>query len=58
VSVAYTGTAKEMTEYCRRLIETCAPGSGYMLSGGSTFDMAKPENLRAMMDAAKEYGKY
>ena len=58
VSIAYTGTAKEMKEYCRKLIETCAPGGGYILTGGSTFDMAKPENIRAMMDAAKEYGKY
>ena len=58
VSVAYTGTAQEMKDYCRKLIETCAPGGGYILSGGCTFDMAKPENLRAMMDAAKEYGVY
>jgi uroporphyrinogen-III decarboxylase len=58
VSVAYTGTAKEMKEYCRKLIETCSPGGGYILTGGSTFDMAKPENLRVMIDAAKEYGKY
>ena len=58
VSIAYTGTAQEMTDYCRKLIETCAPGGGYILSGGSTFDMAKPENMHAMMNAAKEYGKY
>jgi uroporphyrinogen-III decarboxylase len=57
-SLAYTGTSEEMKAYCRRLIETCAPGGGYMLSGGSTFDMAKPENLRAMMEAVKEFGKY
>jgi uroporphyrinogen-III decarboxylase len=58
VSIAYTGTAGEMKEYCRKLIETCAPGGGYILSGGSTFDMARPENLRAMMDSVKEYGNY
>jgi hypothetical protein len=58
VSVAYTGTAREMKEYCRKLIETCALGGGYILSGGCTFDKAKPENLRAMMDAVKEYGVY
>jgi hypothetical protein len=58
VSLAYTGTPQEMKEYCRKLIEVCAPGGGYLLSGGSTFDMAKPENLRAMMNAAKEYGVY
>lgn len=58
VSLAYTGSAKEMKEYCRKLIETCAPAGGYILSGGSTFDMAKPENLRVMMDAVNEYGRY
>ncbi len=57
-SIAYSGTPEEMKECCRRLIETCAPGGGYMLSGGSTFDLARPENLRAMMEAAKEYGIY
>jgi len=58
VSLAYTGTAREMKDYCRKLIETCAPGGGFILSGGATFDMARPENLHAMMDAAKEYGVY
>jgi uroporphyrinogen-III decarboxylase len=58
VSMAYTATAEEMKAHCRRLIETCAPGGGYMLSGGSTFDLARGDNLRAMMVAAKEYGKY
>jgi hypothetical protein len=58
VSIAYTGTEKEMKDYCRKLIETCAPGGGYILTGGTTFDMAKPENIRALMAAAKEYGVY
>jgi hypothetical protein len=58
VSIAYTATAGEMKEYCRKLIETCAPGGGYILTGGTTFDMARPENIRAMMDAVKEYGRY
>ena len=58
VSLAYASTAQEMKDYCRKLIETCAPDGGFILTGGSTFDMAKPENLRAMMEAAKEYGGY
>jgi uroporphyrinogen-III decarboxylase len=57
-SLAYTGTAAEMKARCRRLIETCAPGGGFMLSGGTTFDMARPENMKVMMEAAKEYGIY
>jgi uroporphyrinogen-III decarboxylase len=58
ISIAYTKSEKEMKEYCRKLIETCAPGGGYILTGGSTFDKAKPENLRAMMDSVKEFGVY
>jgi hypothetical protein len=58
ISIAYTKSAQEMTDYCRKLIETCAPGGGYILTGGCTFDKAKPENLRAMMAAAKEFGVY
>jgi uroporphyrinogen-III decarboxylase len=57
-SVMLTGTAKDVKEYCRRLIETCAPGGGYVLTGGATATEAKAENLRAMMEAAQEYGVY
>ena len=57
-SMAYTGTAAEMKAYCRRLIETCAPGGGFILSGGATFDMARPENMKVMMEAVKEFGVY
>ena len=57
-SVMITGTAKDVKEYCRRLIETCAPGGGYILAGGATATETKGENLRAFMEAAKEYGIY
>jgi hypothetical protein len=57
-SLLSTGTAQEVREYCRNLIEVCAPGGGYILSAGASVDQAPPENLRAMMEAAKEYGVY
>ena len=57
-SLISIGTAAEVKEYCRKLIEICAPGGGYILSAGSSVDHAPPENLRAMMEAAKEYGVY
>jgi uroporphyrinogen-III decarboxylase len=58
VSVLCTGTPQEVKEGCRKLIETCAPGGGYILTGSATMNEGKPENLRAMMEAAKEYGVY
>ncbi len=58
VSTMVTGTPEEVKEGCRKLIETCAPGSGYILSAAASMDFGKVENLHAMMDAAKEYGVY
>ena len=57
-SLISTGTAQEVKEYCRKLIEACAPGGGYILSAGSSVTRAPAENLRAMTEAAKEYGVY
>jgi uroporphyrinogen-III decarboxylase len=57
-SILCTGTPEEVKEACRKLIETCAPGGGYMLAGAASMDKGDPGNLRAMMDAAKEYGTF
>ncbi|HEX7475395.1 MAG TPA: uroporphyrinogen decarboxylase family protein, partial [Dehalococcoidales bacterium] len=57
-SVMCTGTPQTVKEYCRKLIEDCAPGGGYILTGGAQATEATPENFRAMMAAAKEYGVY
>ncbi len=58
VSVMCTGKPEEVKERCRKLIEICAPGSGYILTAGAYMDIGNPDNIRAMMAAAKEYGKY
>ena len=58
VSVMCTGQPEDVKERCRKLIEVCAPGSGYMLTAGAYMDMGNSDNLRAMMEAAKEYGVY
>ncbi len=57
-SVLCTGTPAQVKEHCRRLIEVCAPGGGYILSGAASIDKGNPDNLRAMMEAAKEFGTY
>jgi uroporphyrinogen-III decarboxylase len=57
-SVYHTKTPGEVKEYCRRLIETCAPGGGYVLTGAAGMNEGNPDNLRAMMAAAIEYGVY
>ena len=57
-SMMLTGTPQQVKEYCRKLIEVCGKGGGYILAGGANIDNGSPENLRAMMAAAKEYGVY
>ena len=58
VSLLVTGTPKEVKEYCRKLIETCAPGGGFVLSPGAMTDEVTIENALAIADAAREYGVY
>jgi hypothetical protein len=58
VSIMVTGTPGEVKEGCRKLIEDCAAGGGYILAAAASMDHGRIENLHAMMDAAKEYGVY
>jgi hypothetical protein len=58
-SVLVAGTPQEVKTYCKNLIETCAPGGGYLLRCGTAgVDEAKIENLRAMYESTLEYGVY
>jgi len=57
-SLLVTGTPEAVKDYCRKLIESCGEGGGFILTGGANLDRGKAENLRAMMEAVKEYGLY
>ncbi|MGD0780595.1 MAG: uroporphyrinogen decarboxylase family protein [Dehalococcoidales bacterium] len=57
-AMLYTQTPQAIKEYARKLIETCAPGGGYILALGSGIDKCDPANLHAVVEAGLEYGKY
>jgi hypothetical protein len=57
-SLLCTGTAKDVKEYCRKLIEVCGEGGGFILTGGASIDKGHADNMRAMTEAAMEYGVY
>ena len=58
-SLLYAGTPEQVTEYCRKLIEDCAQGGGYILTGETHIEKADAApNLQAMIEAAKKYGNY
>jgi len=58
LSLLYAGTPEETEAYCHNLIDVCGQGGGFVLDVGAVADKGKPENLRAMIKAATEYGRY
>jgi uroporphyrinogen-III decarboxylase len=53
------GTPEEVDAYCKKLIEDCAPGGGFILGAEceTPWD-SKRENVVAMKQAAVKYGMY
>ncbi|MGD9117897.1 MAG: uroporphyrinogen decarboxylase family protein [Dehalococcoidia bacterium] len=54
----YTYSPQDIKDYCRKLIEVCGKGGGYILSLGSGPDKCDPACLRAIIESAQEYGVY
>jgi hypothetical protein len=52
------GTPQEVKDYVKTLIDVAGKDGGLIVQNGAFFDEAKPENVKAMVDFAKEYGAY
>jgi len=57
-SLLKAGKPQEVTDYVKRLIDDVAGDGGYILANGAVLDDATAENVHAMIDTGKEYGKY
>ena len=57
-SLIVTGTPEDVKAYCKKLIEDCGPGGGYLLCAGAIPDNPKLETVRAMYESVVEYGVY
>jgi uroporphyrinogen-III decarboxylase len=57
-SLLQVGTVQEVEDYCRRLIDIIGKGGGFILAPRGSTDEVKPENLMAMIEFAKKYGRY
>jgi len=51
------GTKQQVIDEAKRLIDIMAPGGGFIFNTDAGFDHAKPENVEAMFDTVKNYGK-
>ena len=56
-SILQAGSVSEVEEHCKKLIDTCAKDGGFIMTA-TCLDEAKPENVRAMIETTKSYGKY
>jgi uroporphyrinogen decarboxylase len=53
------GTTEEVEAAVAQAIEVASPGGGYVLSSSNSIHPAvRPENLIAMVKAARKYGVY
>ncbi len=52
------GTKQQVVDEVKRLIDGCAVGGGYIFSTACGIDYAKPENVEAMVDTVRTYGKH
>jgi hypothetical protein len=57
-SLMVTGSPADVKAYCRKLIEGCGRGGGFMLAAGAIAENPKMENLKAMIESVDEYGVY
>ena len=51
------GTKQKVIDECKRLIDGCASGGGFIFETAHGFDFSKPENVEAMFDTVMTYGK-
>jgi hypothetical protein len=57
-SLLHVGTAQQVRDYVKELIDAVGKGGGLMVDCGIWFDEAKHENVKAMVEFTKEYGVY
>jgi uroporphyrinogen-III decarboxylase len=58
LALLQVGSPQDVEGYCRKLIKVCGKGGGLILANGGGIYDAKPENMKAMVDSAKKYGRY
>jgi len=49
------GKKEKVVEYCKYLIDTCAPGGGYIFDFNGSLENTKKENLDAMFEVFETY---
>jgi hypothetical protein len=57
-SLLQTGSVQQVKYQCKKLIEIIGRDGGYIMGTSTPLDEARIENVRAMIEATREYGVY
>lgn len=57
-SLLVAGNPEGVREQCRRLIHGVGKRGAFIIDSTSALDDAKPENVKALFEATREYGRY
>ena len=57
-SIMNTGTPEDVKEYCKKLIDVCGDGGGFIMGVQLPLLTDKVENVKDLVDFTKEYGVY
>ena len=58
IATLSVGTPEDVKNSVKKLIADCAKGGGYIMMSGAVIENVPPANVKAMIDATKEYGVY
>lgn len=58
VSLLIAGTTEQVKTYIKELIDVVGENGGLIVDCGSVIDEAKHDNIKAMVEFTKEYGRY
>lgn len=52
------GTKQAVVDATKKVLDICAPGGGYIFDTDASIAVGKRENVEAMFDTVRQYGKY
>jgi uroporphyrinogen-III decarboxylase len=58
IATLSVGTPDDVKGAVKKLVADCAKGGGYIMISGAVIENVPPANVKAMIDATKEYGVY
>ena len=57
-SLMVFGKPEQVADECKRLLDICAPGGGFMMDVSIDLTQANPRNVEVMFETTRTYGKY